>query len=92
MAFGIPWPDPRNEAHFGSDASQYPSMSTVAHIDAPHLPLLITYAELDPVQQQVQAGESFATFNHLSQVYSINIGERLLAQPILEFVRARQTP
>jgi len=105
--FGIASPDPRNEAYFGSDAAQYPAMSTVAQIDAPNLsllPLLITYAELDPVQQQVQAGELFATLcvkhsahpcikmirshNHLSQVFAINTGDLALAQPLLDFVHA----
>lgn len=104
-AFGTATPDPRNEAYFGSDASQYPAMTTVTQIDAPKLPLLITYAELDPIQQQVQAGELFAAVcsryaacpeikmirehNHLSQVVSINTGDLLLGQPLLDFVRAR---
>jgi triacylglycerol lipase len=103
--FGTPTPDPRNDAYFGTDASQYSAMSTVAQIDAPSIPLLITYAELDPVQQQVQAGELFATLcvkhgfcpeiqmirshNHLSQLYAINTGDMLLGQPLLDFVRGR---
>lgn len=103
--FGTPTPDPRNDAYFGTDTSQFSAMSTVAQIDAPSIPLLITYAELDPVQQQVQAGELFATLcvkhgacpeiqmirnhNHLSQLYAINTGDMLLGQPLLDFVRAR---
>ena len=103
--FGTPTPDPRNDAYFGTDASQLSAMSTVAQIDAASIPLLITYAELDPVQQQVQAGELFSTLcvkhgacpeiqmirnhNHLSQLYAINTGDMLLGQPLLDFVRAR---
>jgi acetyl esterase len=105
IPFGIASPDPRNEAYFGTDPSQYPAMSTVAQMDAPALPLLITYAELDPVQQQVQAGELFATVcrkqgycpgievirdhNHLSQVLSLNTGDLRLGQTLLDFVRDR---
>lgn len=102
--FGTPSPDPRNEAYFGSDPANYPAMSTVAQIDAPHLPLLITYAELDPIAQQVQAGELFAKLctqhhatpkiqmirhhNHLSQIYALNTGDMLLGQPLLDFVKS----
>jgi acetyl esterase len=104
--FGTPSPDPRNEAYFGSDPANYPAMSTVALIDAPHLPLLITYAELDPIAQQVQASELFATLrtqhgaapeiqmirhhNHLSQIYAINTGDMILGQAMLDFVNCFQ--
>ncbi len=103
--FGTPTPDPRNEAYFGTDTSQYTAMSTVANIDSATVPLLITYAELDPLQQQIQAGELFSTLcvkhgacpaiqmirhhNHLSQLYAINTGDMLLGQAMLDFVRAR---
>jgi acetyl esterase/lipase len=102
--FGVPTPDPRNEAYFGSDSERYPAMSVVELVDAPPLPLLITYAELDLLQMQVQAGELFARLvtghgfapqlavirghNHLSQVISINTGDESLSAPILAFVRA----
>ena len=103
--FGIATPDPRNEAYFGTDAAVYPSMATLRSIDAPALPLLITYAELDPMQMQVQAGALFAALcerwqrcpeievvrrhGHISQVYAVNTGDMSLAGPILDFVRAR---
>jgi len=102
--FGIATPDPRNEAYFGSDFELYPSMSIVDQIDAKPLPLLITYAELDLVPMQVQAGELFARLvtrhgfspelevirghNHLTQVYSINTGDESLSAPVLQFLRA----
>ena len=102
--FGISTPDPRNEAYFGADSARYPHMSTVALIDAPPTaPLLITFAELDLLQMQVQAAELFAKLvtvhaaspqlrvirghNHLTQVYSVNTGDESLSAPMLEFIR-----
>jgi triacylglycerol lipase len=100
---GIATPDPRNEAYFGTDFGAYRAMSTVELVDAAPFPLAITYAELDPVQMQAQAGELFARLvtrhgfaprigvianhNHLSQVYAINSGDDALAAPLLAFVR-----
>jgi triacylglycerol lipase len=100
---GIATPDPRNEAYFGTDFAAYRAMSTVELVDAAPFPLAITYAELDPVQMQAQAGELFARLvtrhgfqphigvianhNHLSQVYAINSGDDALAAPLLAFVR-----
>lgn len=100
---GIATPDPRNEAYFGTDFAGYRAMSTVELIDAEPFPLAITYAELDPVQMQAQAGELFARLvtrhgfqpqigvvanhNHLSQVHAINSGDDALAAPMLAFVR-----
>jgi acetyl esterase len=106
VQFGVTTPDPRNEAYFGSDFERYRQMSTVALIDAPPTaPLLITYAELDLLGMQVQAGELFANLvtkhgyspqlrvirghNHLTQVYAVNTGDESLSAPLLEFLRAR---
>lgn len=99
--FGVPTPDPRNEAYFGSEFDQYPGMSIVELVDAPPVPMLMTFAELDLLQMQVQAGELFARLvtrhgfapdlqvipghNHLTQGYSINTGDESLSQPILQF-------
>jgi acetyl esterase len=102
--FGVATPDPRNEAYFGSDFARYGQMSTVALIDAPPTaPLLITFAELDLLQMQVQAAELFAKLvtehnakpqlrvirghNHLTQVYAVNTGDESLSAPVLEFIR-----
>jgi acetyl esterase len=103
--FGVTTPDPRNEAYFGSDFERYRQMSTVELIDAPPGPLLITYAELDLLGMQVQAGELFAKLvtqhgyspqlrvirghNHLTQVYAVNTGDESLSAPLLEFLRTR---
>jgi acetyl esterase len=103
--FGVATPDPRNEAYFGSDFDSYQSMSTIALIDAPpSASLLITYAELDLLQMQVQACELFARLvtdhgfkpqlrvirghNHITQTYAVNTGDESLSAPVLEFLRA----
>jgi len=103
--FAIATPDPRNEAYFGTDFGAYRAMSLVELVDAPPVPLLITFAELDPVQMQVQAGELFARLlvhhrfecdidvirghNHLTQVYSVNTADESLSGPVLRFLRQR---
>jgi acetyl esterase len=102
--FGISTPDPRNDAYFGLDTDRYPQMSSVDLVDVAPVRTLITYAELDLLQMQVQAGELFSRLvtrhgfepdlkvipyhNHLSQFYSLNAGDDSLANPLLEFLRA----
>jgi triacylglycerol lipase len=103
--FGIATPDPRNEAYYGSDFARYRTMSTVALMDAsPSAPLLITFAELDMLQMQVQASELFARLvtehgfqpqlqvirghNHLTQVYAVNTGDDSLSAPVLKFLQS----
>ena len=101
--FAVATPDPRNEPYFGRDFAAYRSMSTVELIDASPIPILITYAELDLLQMQVQAGELFARLvtqhgfapqlkviaghNHLTQTYAVNTGDEALSGRILDFVR-----
>ncbi len=103
--FGVATPDPRNEPYFGSDFARYGEMSTVRLIDAAPLPTLITYAELDLPQMQVQAGQLFAALvtqhgfspelkvvrghNHLTQTYSINTGDESLTSIIQGFIAQR---
>jgi triacylglycerol lipase len=100
--FGVSTPDPRNEPYFGSDFNRYRDMSTIQLIDVPPVPILITYAELDLPQMQVQAGGLFTSLvtdhgfdpdlqvvrghNHLTQVYSINTGDESLTHLIGEFL------
>jgi acetyl esterase len=57
--FGTATPDPRNEAYFGPDPAAWDAASIVDHIDAAPLPMLITFAQRDLLQMQVQAGELF---------------------------------
>jgi acetyl esterase/lipase len=100
--FGVATPDPRNEPYFGSDSSRYRAMSTVRLIDAAPSPTLITYAELDPPQMQVQAGQLFSALvtehgfnpdlkvvrghNHLTQLYAVNTGDETLSGIIQTFI------
>lgn len=100
--FGIATPDPRNEAYFGGEPGQWDEASIVDHVDAAPFPLLIGYAELDPPQMQVQAGELFARLvsrhgfdpgllvlrhhNHFSPGYSVGTGDESLSGPVQRFV------
>jgi acetyl esterase len=100
--FGVESPDPRNEPYFGSDVGRYREMSTINLIDAMPTPTLITYAELDVPQMQVQAGQLFARLvtrhqfnpdlkvvrghNHHTQLYSVNTGDETLTQIIRAFI------
>jgi acetyl esterase len=100
--FGIETPDLRNDAYFGADPDRLAAKSTVELIDAPAVPMLITFAELDLLQMQVQAGELFARLltrhgfdpslrviaahNHLTQVYAVNTGDETLSSALLEFM------
>jgi len=103
--FGVATPDPRNEAYYGSDFDRYGQMSTIDLIDAPPFaPLLITFAELDLLQMQVQAGELFARLvthhgfkpqlrvirghNHLTQGFAVNTEDDELSAPVLGFIRS----
>ena len=102
--FGIATPDPRHDAYYGTDRVAYKMMSTVDNLDAPKLPTLITWAELDPVHQQVQSGELyaklclrdnacpevawFADHSHISQVYAVNTPDTSVSGPILDFIKA----
>jgi triacylglycerol lipase len=79
-------------------------MSTLELIDAPPLPLFLSYAELDLLSMQIQAGELFGRLvcrhgfrpdirvipahNHLTQVTAINTGDESLTAPLLEFLRS----
>lgn len=102
-AFGIETPDPRNDAYFGiDDPMALGAMSIAEQIDAAPLPLMITYAERDLLQMQVQAGELFARLscqhgfrpelrfilhhNHFSQTLAVNTGDESLSGPVLNFI------
>lgn len=102
-AFGIATPDPRNDAYFGTDDPEaLAAMSIVEQVDAAPFPLLISYAERDLLQMQVQAGELFARLsgrhgfapelrflrhhNHFSQTLAVNTGDDSLSGPVLDFI------
>lgn len=102
--FGVATPDPRNEAYFGPDLTQWEASSIVDHIDAAPFPLLISMAERDLLQMQVQAGELFARLvtqhgftpqvqclrdhNHFSQGFSVGTTDTSVSDPVLRFLRA----
>ncbi|WP_321812255.1 MULTISPECIES: alpha/beta hydrolase [unclassified Burkholderia] len=102
MQFGAPTPDPRNEAYFGSDRALWQAASTVELIDTEPCPLLISFAERDLVQMQVQAGELFARLvtkhaysprlhvipdhNHFSQSFSFNTGDESVSGMLRDFI------
>lgn len=104
--FGIPTPDPRNDAYFGTDRNAWSAATIVEHIDAPPFPLLIGYAERDLLQMQVQASELFARLvcrhafapalhcwrehNHFSPGYSFGTPDRTVSDKVFDFV-ARHT-
>lgn len=101
--FGIATPDPRNEPYFGTDSARWDEASSVDHVSASPLPLLISYAELDLLQMQVQAGELFARLvtrhgfspnlqilsqhNHFSQGFSFGTSDTSVSAPVLDFLR-----
>jgi acetyl esterase/lipase len=104
VPFGVDTPDPRNDAYFGTDVvDALSAASIVEQVDAQPLPLLISYAERDLLQMQVQAGELFARLtaqhgfqpellcvrdhNHFSQTVALNTGDNSLAGPVADFVR-----
>jgi len=101
--FGVATPDPRNEAYFGPEPAAWDAASIVDQIDAPTLPLWISFAERDLLQMQVQAGELFARLvsrhgfapelqalrehNHFSQGYSVGTTDTSVSAPLLDFIR-----
>jgi acetyl esterase len=101
-ALGVMLPDVRNQAYFGADASTWGAQSLVDQIDAEPFPLLISFAELDPLQFQVGAGELFAKLvrqhgfkpqlelvrghSHLSQIFAIGTQDDALTQRIAALV------
>lgn len=102
-AFGIPTPDPRNEAYFGSDPAAWADASLVDQADAAPFPLLIAFAQRDLLQMQVQAATLFARLvkdlgfapelrllaehNHFSPGFSLGTEDTSVAQPLAAFVR-----
>jgi len=100
----IEQPDTRNPPYFGKDVSRYGAMSTVRLISDVSTPILLSYAELDPAQMQVEAGEMFTALcakatrcpglmrlsghGHISQVLSYNTDDTSVSDPVLAFVLA----
>jgi acetyl esterase len=99
---GIPTPDPRNDAYFGSHRIDWAAASITECIDAYPLPLVVALTERDLPQMQVQAGALFSRLvkqhsfqpdwlmlpehNHFSAAASVGTEDEALSRPLKEFV------
>jgi acetyl esterase/lipase len=99
---GIPTPDPRNDAYFGTERSDWSEVSIVEGIDVAPFPMVVGTAERDLPQMQVQAGALFSRLvtqhgfqpdwlvlpehNHFSAAASLGSEDQSLARPLAEFV------
>jgi triacylglycerol lipase len=97
-------PDPTLQAYFGKDASVYARRSALPGMAASRLPMLVTYAELDPSDFHEQAEQAQAALcgaghcgpllqlrghSHMSEVYAINTPDTALTDAIRAFVFGR---
>jgi triacylglycerol lipase len=79
--------NPPLQAYFGKDTAQYPARSAVPGLVAAKVPLLLAYAELDPLDFHRQSEQLHAALcqagpcpglyklmghSHMSEIYSIN--------------------
>lgn len=103
-ALGIPTPDPRNDAYFGTERADWAEASIIERIDAPPFPVMVAMSERDLPHMQVQAGALFHRLvtthrftphwrvlpehNHFSPVASVGTEDTSLAAPLAAFVRA----
>jgi len=101
---GIPTPDPRNDAYFGTERSDWSAASIVERIDAAPFPIVVCTAEHDLPQMQVQAGALFSRLvtqhgfqpkwlvlpehNHFSALGALGTEDESLARPLAEFVKS----
>lgn len=100
---GIPTPDPRNDAYFGTERGDWSEASILARIDAEPFPVWVGMTERDLTHMQVQAGALFhrlvteqgyqpqwrvlAEHNHFSATASLGTEDQSLAAPLADFVR-----
>jgi hypothetical protein len=103
-SLGIPTPDPRNDAYFGTERSDWAAASIVENVDAAPFPVVVGTAARDLAQMQVQAGALFSRLvtahgfqpdwlvlpehNHFSGVAALGSEDQSLATPLAEFVRS----
>jgi acetyl esterase/lipase len=103
-ALGIPTPDPRNDAYFGAERSDWATASIVERVDAPPVPLVVAMTERDLPQMQVQAGALFSRLvtrhgfepdflvlpehNHFSAAAALGTEDDSLARPLAQFVQS----
>lgn len=100
---GVPTPDPRNDAYFGTDPAVIDAASIVDQVDAAPFPLWISFAERDLLTMQAQGGELFARLvsrhgfapelrcirehNHFSGGFSVGTADESVSAPLADFVR-----
>jgi triacylglycerol lipase len=95
--------NPPLQAYFGKDASVYAARSALPGMAASRLPMLITFAEIDPPDFHEQAREAQAALcragrcapvlellghSHMSEVYAIHTPDHALTDAIRDFVFA----
>jgi acetyl esterase/lipase len=102
--FGMVGPGGPNEAYYGKKLRLYAMRSTMEHITAPPLPILIIDNELDPPLVQVEAGMMFGALcrrdpecprllwvpYHVagSAMFTINTDDHWLADRLMDFIRS----
>lgn len=103
-ALGIPTPDPRNDAYFGTAQPDWAAVSVIERIDATPFPIVVGMTERDLPQMQVQAGALFSRLvtqhgfqprflvlpehNHFSAAAALGTEDESLAKPLAEFVKS----
>lgn len=101
---GIPTPDPRNDAYFGAERTDWAAASITERMDAAPFPLVVAVAERDLPQMQVQAGALFSRLvtrrgfqpqwlvlpehNHFSAAAALGTEDESLARPLAEFIKS----
>ena len=101
---GIPTPDPRNDAYFGTERTDWTDASIIECVDVAPFPLVVGSTEHDLPQMQVQAGALFSRLvtrhgfqpdwlvvpehNHFSGAAALGTEDESLATPLANFVRS----
>ncbi len=92
-----PW-----SVYYGEDSARQTELSSVPALVATHVPLLVTWAELDRadfiaeaealVAARERAGHAVATLllpghSHISEIYAVGTADTSLTAPVLDFIR-----
>ena len=92
--------NPPLRAYFGSDESLYPARSAVPGLTASDIPMLLTFAELDPPDFHAQSQQFHAALcktgktlplyqimghSHMSEIFAINTQDNALSMLLIEF-------
>ena len=90
-------------AYYGPDTGNYAERAAITHVDGLNVPLFIVFAELDPLEFEMQSVEllgalrkldkdkvRFATVrshNHLSEAVHLNTGDDSIGPEIVDFIK-----